>query len=125
MRNVFSRAAQSVIDRFPGSFISRCPASFSIIHIDMGQHDILKDNQAEVVGIIDWECAHTAPMEVFATCLIAQPYLHFDPAPRQRTLVWENLDDAAQHIQDVSRQEQKIHKTGTGLPQLAEMLPST
>ncbi|KAK2750686.1 hypothetical protein FQN57_002759 [Myotisia sp. PD_48] len=50
---------------------------FPILHRDLGMHNILFDDAFNVVGVIDWEYAHSAPLEVFST-VTNVPYCKFD-----------------------------------------------
>lgn len=42
------------------------PLKFPIVHPDFGLHNILLNDDYEVVGVIDWEGAYSAPVGVFA-----------------------------------------------------------
>ncbi|KAK2859897.1 hypothetical protein FQN49_004596 [Arthroderma sp. PD_2] len=52
-------------------------AVYPIVHPDFLQHNILYDDEYNVVGVIDWEFAHSSPPEIFAAR--TNMYSHFDP----------------------------------------------
>jgi len=86
--------------RNPTSYENRYP----IVHRDFLQHNILFDDTYNVVGVIDWEFAHSAPLEVFAA--LTNMYSCFD----SKTLraVTDRDDEGRQYIEDVMEEEKDI-----------------
>lgn len=58
-------------------------------------HNILLNDEFEVVGVIDWEHAHSAPVGVFAAR--TNIFVRFDTA--NATLGWD--DEGAQYVADI------------------------
>ncbi len=86
--------------RNPTSYENRYP----IVHRDFLLHNILFDDTYNVVGVIDWEFAHSAPLEVFAA--LTNMYSRFD----SKTLraVTDRDDEGRQYIKDVMEEEKDI-----------------
>ncbi|CRK23650.1 hypothetical protein BN1708_013747 [Verticillium longisporum] len=59
----FPTRLASVIDKLTANNVVR---NYPIVHPDLGMHNILLNNDYEVVGVIDWEGAYSAPIDVFA-----------------------------------------------------------
>jgi hypothetical protein len=66
-----TRLASTLKERPPASCIS-----YPIVHKDFLIHNILLDEEYNVVGVIDWENAHSAPFDVFTA--LTTMYFHFD-----------------------------------------------
>ncbi|KAI9742400.1 MAG: hypothetical protein M1818_003933 [Claussenomyces sp. TS43310] len=74
--------------------------SYPIVHRDFLLHNILFDDTYNVVGVIDWEFAHSAPLEVFAA--LTNMYSLFD----SETLHVVNRDEEGrQYIEDIIDRE--------------------
>ncbi|KAB5513256.1 kinase-like domain-containing protein [Coniochaeta sp. 2T2.1] len=72
--------------------------AYPILHPDFLMHNILLDDDYEVVGIIDWEYAHSAPVEVFA----ARTNMYASFSPDLATSEWHDDDDeGARYAADV------------------------
>jgi hypothetical protein len=86
--------------RKPTGYGNRYP----IVHRDFLLHNILFDDTYNVVGVIDWEYAHSAPLEVFAA--LTNMYSSFD----SKTLraVTDRDDEGRQYIKDVMEEEKDI-----------------
>lgn len=59
---------------------------YPIVHPDFGLHNILLNNDFEIVGVIDWEHAHSAPAGVFAAR--TNIFARFDAT--NMSLKWDN-----------------------------------
>lgn len=69
---------------------------YPILHPDFLIHNILLDDDYEIVGVIDWEYAHTVPLEVFAARM--NMYASFNPQ-----LAAQDFDEEGkQYIKDLS-----------------------
>lgn len=79
---------------------------YAIVHRDFMLHNILFDNMYNIVGVIDWEFAHSAPLEVFAA--LTNIYAYFD----SKTLhaVTDRDDEGSQYIKDVMNEEKDIRQ---------------
>jgi aminoglycoside phosphotransferase (APT) family kinase protein len=73
-----------------------CDNRYPIVHGDLLLHNILFDDAYNVVGVIDWEFAHSAPLEVFAA--LTNMYARFD----SKTLhaIPDNNNEGQQYIED-------------------------
>lgn len=65
-------------------------------------HNILLSDEYEIVGVIDWEYAHSVPIEVFAAR--TNMYAGFDP--NRAALDWG--DEGAQYLADVAEKERDM-----------------
>jgi hypothetical protein len=79
--------------------VSRSDGDYPIVHPDFLMHNILLDDEYDVVGVIDWEYAHTAPIEVFAAQ--TNMYAAFDP--ERACLAWG--EEGRQYLADIVREE--------------------
>lgn len=94
-------------------------SNYPIVHPDFLLHNILLNDEYDIMGIIDWEYAHSAPIEVFATR--TNMYASFDP--ERTALSWS--EDERQYLADIASHEegnkssQKLSKiTGNPLGEL-------
>ena len=78
-----------------------CENGYPIVHRDFLLHNILFDDAYNVVGVIDWEFAHSAPLEVFAA--LTNMYSLFD----SKTLhaVTDTDEEGRQYIEDIMNEE--------------------
>ncbi|KND89022.1 Altered inheritance of mitochondria protein 9, mitochondrial [Tolypocladium ophioglossoides CBS 100239] len=72
---------------------------YPVLHPDFFMHNILLNDEFEVVGVIDWEYAYSVPIGVFAARI--NMFARFDSV--KATLDWD--DEGAQYIADVERME--------------------
>jgi hypothetical protein len=81
-----------------------CEDRYPIVHRDFLLHNILFDNTYNVVGVIDWEYAHSAPFEVFAA--LTNMYSRFD----SKTLhaVTDTDEEGRRYVEDVVDEEKDI-----------------
>lgn len=97
----FSSRLKSVVEkrspRNPTAYENRYP----IVHRDFLLHNILFDDTYNLVGVIDWEFAHSAPLEVFTA--LTNMYSYFD----SKTLhaVTDGDEEGRQYIEDVKDEE--------------------
>ncbi|KAG4432826.1 hypothetical protein IFR05_011691 [Cadophora sp. M221] len=111
------RAVISFPPRLKSAMESRnlvgCENGYPIVHRDFLLHNILFDDAYDIVGVIDWEFAHSAPLEVFAA--LTNMYSVFD----SRTLhaVTDTNEEGRQYIEDImneemdTRQSRKLSQT--------------
>lgn len=78
-----------------------CENRYPIVHRDFLLHNILFDDAYNVVGVIDWEFAHSAPLEVFAA--LTNMYSRFDP--KTVRVVADGDEEGRQYIADVMDEE--------------------
>lgn len=90
------------LSRNPTAYENRYP----IVHRDFLLHNILFDDTYNIVGVIDWEVAHSAPLEVFTA--LTNIYSCFDP----KTLhaITDRDDEGRQYIKDVMHEEKDIRQ---------------
>lgn len=82
--------------------LTRGATSYPIVHKDLMQN-ILFDDAYNVVGVIDWEYAHSAPFEIFAAA--TNMYARFD----SKTLhAVSEGDDARRYVEDIKDLEKDI-----------------
>jgi aminoglycoside phosphotransferase (APT) family kinase protein len=95
-------AVEKRSSRNPTAYENRYP----IIHRDFLPHNILFDDTYNVVGVIDWEFAHSAPLEVFTA--LTNMYSCFD----SKTLhaVTDRDKEGRQYIKDVIDEEKDIRQ---------------
>jgi hypothetical protein len=86
--------------RNPTGYENRYP----IVHRDFLLHNILFDDTYNIVGVIDWEFAHSAPLEVFAA--LTNMYSCFDSNTLRA--VTDRDDEGRQYIEDVMEEEKDI-----------------
>lgn len=100
------RAAESFPRRLKSAIEHLIPAGHSsnypILHPDFLMHNILLSDEYEIVGVIDWEYAHSVPIEVFAAR--TNMYAGFDP--NRAALDWG--DEGAQYLADVAEKERDM-----------------
>lgn len=77
--------------------------SYPLVHKDFLIHNILFDEEYNVVGVIDWENTHSSPFEVFAA--LTNMYSHFDS--KTLHMVPDERDGKA-YIHDVMHEEVKM-----------------
>ncbi|KAB5582236.1 hypothetical protein GE09DRAFT_1210888 [Coniochaeta sp. 2T2.1] len=63
--------------------------AYPILHPDLLMHNILLDDDYELVGVIDWEYAHSAPLEVFA----GRTNMYASFSPDLAASEWHDDDD--------------------------------
>ncbi|WEW56137.1 hypothetical protein PRK78_001572 [Emydomyces testavorans] len=73
---LFPAGLRSVVEKRLLSNSSSSEHRYPIVHRDFELHNILFDDSFNIVGVIDWEFAHSAPMEVFA--VLTNMYSRFD-----------------------------------------------
>lgn len=78
---------------------TRNSCNYPIVHPDFLMHNILLDDRYEVVGVIDWEFAHTAPIEVFAARM--NMYASFNPQRASLDL----KEEGKQYVGDIACME--------------------
>ncbi|KAM0415906.1 hypothetical protein ACHAPT_013117 [Fusarium lateritium] len=78
------------LDKYAGP-----PGRYPIIHPDFQMQNILLNDEFEVVGVIDWEYAYSAPASVFAAR--ANMFLQFNAT--KATLEWN--DEGAKYMVDI------------------------
>ncbi|OJD24731.1 hypothetical protein ACJ73_03910 [Blastomyces percursus] len=80
-----------------------CENRYPIVHRDFLLHNILFDDAYNVVGVIDWEFAHSAPLGVFAA--LTNIYSHFD----SKTLhaVPDSNNEGEQYVEDIMDEERQ------------------
>ena len=81
-----------------------CENRYPIVHRDFLLHNILFDDAYNVVGVIDWEFAHSAPLEVFSA--LTNMYSRFD----SKTLhaVPDSDNEGNEYIEDIVDEEYRI-----------------
>lgn len=99
----FPSRLTSAIEKSSQKDISVAEGLFPIVHRDFLLHNILFDDEYNIVGVIDWEHAHSAPLEVFTA--LTNMYSHFD-SKVLRTV--PNPDGGSQYIHDVLNAEKDI-----------------
>lgn len=93
-----ARLASALEDRPPTG-----GTSYPLVHKDFLIHNILFDEEYNVVGVIDWENTHSAPFEVFAA--LTNMYSHFDSKALHMV---PNEKDGKAYIHDVMHEEVKM-----------------
>ncbi len=83
-----------------------CENRYPIVHRDFLLHNILFDDTYNVVGVINWEFAHSAPLEVFAA--LTNMYSRFDS--KTLHVVTDSDDEGKQYIEDVMDEEKDIQQ---------------
>jgi hypothetical protein len=78
---------------------------YPIVHRDFLPHNILFDDEYNIVGVIDWENAHSAPLQVFAA--LTNMYSSFD----QKILHVVPSEDGKAYIKDIMHEEEKMQLT--------------
>ncbi|KAI9789351.1 MAG: hypothetical protein M1816_006240 [Peltula sp. TS41687] len=107
-----SRLKETMEQRPP----SACETGYPIVHRDFLMHNILFDDAYNVVGVIDWEGAHSAPFEVFAA--LTNLYSCFDLKTVQA--IPDGEEDGRSYIEDVMDQEMMM----SGEPKLSAAFAS-
>jgi len=101
------RAAESFPRRLKSAIETLIPAghssSYPILHPDFLMHNILLSDEHEIVGVIDWEYAHSVPIEVFAAR--TNMYAWFNPD--RAALDWG--DEGRQYLADITSKEEDMH----------------
>ena len=72
----FPRRLESVIKSVLPPDIS--VPGYPIVHTDLGEHNLLFNDDHEIVGVIDWEYSFSAPMDVFASLTMSNMYVTLD-----------------------------------------------
>jgi hypothetical protein len=100
----FPSRLKSAMEKTTSTNLVTCENRYPIVHRDFLLHNILFDDTYNVVGVIDWEFAHSAPLEVFAA--LTNMYSHFDA----KTLhtVTEDHEEGRQYIEDVLDEEKDM-----------------
>jgi aminoglycoside phosphotransferase (APT) family kinase protein len=80
---------------------------YPILNRDFLPRNMLFDDEFNIVGVIDWEGAHSAPIEVFAA--LTNMYSRFDPETLHMV---PDSDDGRRYIEDV---KDKDRETGQAL----------
>lgn len=81
-----------------------CRNSYPIVHRDFLLHNILFNDKYDIVGVIDWEYAHTSPFEVFAA--LTNMYSRFD---RETTRAAPDVEeDGRTYKEDIMEQEETM-----------------
>lgn len=93
---------------------ARSSRTYPIVHPDFLMHNLLLDDSFEVVGVIDWEFAHTAPIEVFAARM--NMYASFNPQHANLDL----NEEGKQYVADVACMEMGMSAS----PRLSETFGS-
>ena len=107
----FPSRLKSAMEKTSSRNPTTCENRYPIVHRDFLLHNILFDDTYNVVGVIDWEFAHSAPLEVFAA--LTNMYSRFD----SKTLhaVTDSDEEGRQYIEDVMdediRQGCRLSKT--------------
>jgi Phosphotransferase enzyme family len=110
------RSLQQAVISFPSRLksavekrSSRSPTTrenrYPIVHRDFLLHNILFDDTYNVVGVIDWEYAHSAPFEVFAA--LTNMYSRFDSKTLHSVT---DSDEGRHYIEDVMDEEKDIRQ---------------
>lgn len=94
------KSAMATLSRNPTTDGNRYP----IVHRDFLLHNILFDDTYNVVGVIDWEFAHSAPLEVFAA--LTNMYSRFDSTTMHAEPDMNN--EGKQYIEDIIDEERGI-----------------
>jgi hypothetical protein len=97
----FPSRLKSVVEKRSSRNLTTCENRYLIVHRDFLLHNILFDDTYNVVGVINWEFAHSAPLKVFAA--LTNIYSRFD----SKTLhaVTDGDEEGRQYIQDVMDEE--------------------
>jgi aminoglycoside phosphotransferase (APT) family kinase protein len=96
----FPSRLKSVVEKGSPNALTSCRDGYPIVHRDFRPHNILFDDEFNIVGVIDWEFAHSAPFEVFAA--LTNMYSRFDA----KTLhVVPDTEEGRQYIEDVKDKE--------------------
>ncbi|KAG8415435.1 hypothetical protein J3458_009282 [Metarhizium acridum] len=83
--------------------IAKTSRNYPIIHPDFQMHNLLLDDSYDIVGVIDWEFAHTAPVEIFAARM--NMYASLDSQGETINLV----DEGKQYIADIADTEMNLN----------------
>ncbi|KAH8882420.1 kinase-like protein [Thozetella sp. PMI_491] len=106
MDNLGRQVSASVIQRLIAALPrlqTKERGRYPIVHPDFDLHNLLFDDDWEVVGVIDWEGSHTAPWEEFAARM--NIYSTFDGD--LLTLTWM-LPEGPQYLSDVVHHEKEM-----------------
>jgi hypothetical protein len=79
---------------------------YPIVHRDFLMHNILFDDTYNVVGVIDWEYAHSAPFDVFAAS--TNMYSCFDSTMLHA--VSDRDEEGRRYVEDVIDEEKDIRQ---------------
>jgi hypothetical protein len=77
------------IARIADQISSQNSGPFALFHTDFGDHNILVDDEYNVVGVIDWVDALVLPIEfcaIYPDCLYALPEALWRGSPMERVL---------------------------------------
>ncbi|KAF1948850.1 hypothetical protein CC80DRAFT_540719 [Byssothecium circinans] len=95
----FPRRLRSTVEKvIPAGHSSNYP----IVHPDFQMHNLLLNDEYEIVGVIDWEHAHSAPIEAFAAR--TNMYAWFDA--KHAALGWN--EEGTQYLADIADKEQSM-----------------
>ncbi|KAH7317343.1 hypothetical protein BKA65DRAFT_411058, partial [Rhexocercosporidium sp. MPI-PUGE-AT-0058] len=104
------RAVISFSSRLKSAMESRnlvsCENSYPAVHRDFLLHNTLFDDAYDIVSVIDWEFAHSAPLEVFA--VLTNMYSPFN----SKTLhaVTDTDEEGRQYIDDIMNEEKETRQ---------------
>ncbi|CZT09981.1 uncharacterized protein RAG0_14585 [Rhynchosporium agropyri] len=96
--------------------IVACENGYPIVHRDFLPHNILFDDAYNIVGMIDWEFAHSAPLEVFAA--LTNMYSHFDA--KTLDVVTDTDEEGRQYIEDIMNEEKDMPQGVASYPRPLE-----
>jgi len=102
----FPSRLKSAMEKTSSRNLTTCENRYPIVHRDFLLHNILFDDTFNVVGVIDWEFAHSAPLEVFAA--LTNMYSRFD----SKTIhaVTGSDEEGRQYIEDIMNEEKDIRQ---------------
>lgn len=92
----FASRLKSVVEKG----LTSCKEGYPIVHPDFLLHNILFDDELNIAGVIDWEYAHSAPFEVFAS--LTNMYSRFDP---ETLPMIPEIEEGRQYIEDIKARE--------------------
>lgn len=100
----FPSRLKSAVEKKLSRSPTTCENGYPIVHRDFLLHNILFDDVYNIVGVIDWEYAHSTPFEVFAA--LTNMYSRFDPEALRA--VSDGDEEGRQYIKNVIDEEKGI-----------------
>jgi hypothetical protein len=100
----FPSRLKSAVEKKLSRNPTTCEDGYPIVHRDFLLHSILFDDAYNIVGVIDWEYAHSAPFEVFAA--LTNMYSRFDP--KALRAVSDGDEEGRQYIKNIMDEEKGI-----------------
>jgi hypothetical protein len=101
MREFPTRLKLTMEKKPPGS-VPGYEKRFPIVHGGFSWHNMLFDDELNVVGVIDWEHTHSAPLEVFA---INNNLYHYHREPHEY-----DIDAGEPYIEQIKGLEKDLEK---------------